>query len=131
MSDAPRAEPKWLTLRQVVSIQEELISRFGGQGGLRDRGLLLARPKQKWRYEDTPTLAELAAAYAFGICKNHPFYDGNKRAGATAVAAFLYLNGHVFQADEAELVSVMEGVAAGEITEAQVAVWIHEGMTAR
>lgn len=121
--------PQWLTAQQVIRFHAELIDRFGGTGDLRDRALLesaLARPKHKARFEQNPTLPELAAAYGYGLVKNHPFHDGNKRTGATAIAVFLYLNDVHFEANEAELATIIERLADGRISESELATWIRQ-----
>ena len=83
----------------------------------------IERPINKWRYE-AASFAELAAAYGFGIVRNHPFMDGNKRAGFMAMLAFLILNGRAFAPDPAEATAVIMALAAGEIGEAELAHWI-------
>ena len=83
-------EPRWISLEVILAVQDELLARFGGLAGLRDEGLLesaLNRPQHLFAYE-TPSLFDLAAAYALGIVKNHPFLDGNKRAGFMAAYIF-------------------------------------------
>lgn len=119
-------EPEWLTEQLVTSLHGELLAEHGGATGLRDEGLLasaLARPRKKHNYEN-PSLIELAAAYAYGICSNHPFVDGNKRVALAAVDVFLILNGRELVAPEAEAVVMIRDLAAGEIGEAEIADWI-------
>ena len=104
----------------------ELIAEFGGPSGLRDRGLLesaAARPKHLASYED-PSPFELAAAYAFGVARNHPFVDGNKRAALVAAFTFLELNGWEVHAEEAAAVLVFVDLAAGKLGERQLALWL-------
>lgn len=123
---AREEEPRWLTARQVIAFHHMLIGEHGGQHGLRDRGLLesaLDRPRNKYHYEKA-SLWELAAAYAYGLVKNHAFHDGNKRVAATAIAVFLALNGARFKADESELVLTIEGLAGGRVEEDTLASWI-------
>lgn len=94
--------------------------------GVRDDGLLesaLNRPRQKWHYDNEIDIAVLAAAYTFGIAKNHGFVDGNKRAAFMTAYSFLGMNGHEFDADETDVVATIERVAAGQVTEAELAVW--------
>lgn len=125
---AREEEPRWLTIRQVIAFHHMLIDEHGGQHGLRDRGLLesaLDRPRNKYHYE-SPSLWELAAAYAYGLVKNHAFHDGNKRVAATAIAVFLALNGARFKVDESELVLMIEGLAKGRVEEETLAGWIKE-----
>ncbi|NJK91427.1 MAG: type II toxin-antitoxin system death-on-curing family toxin [Blastochloris sp.] len=119
-------EPCWVDERDCHAFHAMMLDRFGGMAGVRDEGLLssaLSRPKQLFNYGQ-PTLFELAAAYATGIVKNHPFLDGNKRAGFMAAALFLELNGEHFQADEIEVVERTLALAAGAIEEADYAAWL-------
>ena len=125
MSD--RVAPLWLTEVQVTMLHAEALSLFGGSPGIRDIGLLqsaLGRPQHLWSYDEAATLFDLAAAYGFGIAKNHAFVDGNKRAALLAVRAFLFRNGVRFVPEEAETVKVMEGVAGGTVTEEAFSEWI-------
>ncbi len=120
------SEPLWLAIDAVRAIHQELIAEYGGSPGIRDVGLLesaFARPRQLLAYGD-PGLFELAAAYAFGIVRNHPFVDGNKRTGMMAAYVFLRINGYRLEASEAEAVVVFQDLAAGEIDEAVLAKWI-------
>ena len=126
MNRLEEEEPAWLSSETVLAFHMEVSARYGGSSGIRDEGLLvsaLGRPKNLLHYEQA-TLVELAAAYAAGIVKNHPFVDGNKRTGATAMAAFLYLNDVIVEADEIELVRVIEGLAAGLVPQSQLAQWL-------
>jgi death-on-curing protein len=119
-------EPIWIYQAVLLAIHEELLARFGGLSGIRDEGLLqsaLNRPLQRFHYE-APTLFELAASYAFGIVKNHPFLDGNKRTGFMAAYTFLGINGFRFQAPEEAVVLETLALAAGQSTEAEFAVWL-------
>lgn len=119
-------EPVWVPAEAVLAIQEELLSRFGGLSGLRDEGLLdsaLNRPKQVFHY-GLPTLFDLAAEYALGIVKNHPFLDGNKRAEFMAAYTFLGVNGYDLNATEADAVVQTLALASGEITQQEYAVWL-------
>ncbi len=121
------SEPVWLTTGIILTIQESLLARFGGLAGVRDAGLLesaFARPQQLFAY-GKPTLAELAAAYALGIAKNHPFLDGNKRAAFMAAYTFLGANGVELNASEEEAVSYTLGLAASAVTESEYADWLH------
>lgn len=105
-----------------------MLARFGGLAGIRDRGLLesaLNRPKHLFAYGH-PDLFELAASYAAGIIKNHPFLDGNKRAGFLAAALFLEVNNMQFTAPEEEVVVFTVGFAAGKIRERQYAAWLRK-----
>jgi len=120
-------EPRWLTFSVVLALHADQISQHGGSGGLRDRGLLesaLQRPRNRLRYEPVSDLAELAAAYGFGIARNHPFIDGNKRVHFQAMYVFLGLNGLRIEVREEEVVSVMLSVASGDTDELQLASWL-------
>ena len=111
----------------IGAIHLDQIREHGGLPGLRDSDLLesaLARPQQRWNFKPTADAAELAAAYGFGIVKNHPFQDGNKRVGFLVMVVFLGLNGFSFQATQESVVSTIYGLAAGEITEDDLASWI-------
>jgi len=119
-------EPIWVDKADAQSFHEEMLVRFGGLPGVRDEGLLesaLHRPRQLLGYGQ-PDLFDLAAAYASGIVRNHPFLDGNKRAGFTAAALFLEINGHSFQASEEDVVLQTFGLAAGKITAKAYARWL-------
>ena len=116
----------WLSLAVLNSVHDEQLAEHGGAAGVRDVGLFesaLARPQHLVAYGN-PTVAELAAAYGYGIARNHPFIDGNKRTAFVAVELFLMLNGHELAAGDADCVLTMLGVAAGTIDEAQFASWI-------
>ncbi len=120
------SEPNWVTRDVILATQEQLLSRFGGLAGIRDDGLLesaLGRPLQLFTYSN-PSIFELAASYAAGIVKNHPFLDGNKRAGFMAAYTFLGINGWELEAPEEEVVLQTLGLAAGEISEEDYARWL-------
>lgn len=115
----------WLERRDVEAFHATQIAEFGGLAGLRDAGALesaLARPLNRVAY-GKPSLFELAAAYAFGIARNHPFVDGNKRTAFVASAVFLEINGRSFRASEEDVVVTFLALAAGEMTEARLAKW--------
>ncbi len=119
-------EPRWIPTKVILAVQDELLARFGGLAGLRDEGLLesaLNRPQQIFAYE-TPTLFDLAAAYALGIVKNHPFLDGNKRAGFMAAYIFLGANGYGLIAPEEDALLQTLALAAGELDQNGYAVWL-------
>ena len=121
-------EPVWIDVDDCLSFHQTMLDRFGGLAGVRDEGLLesaLNRPRQMFAYGQ-PSLFEMAAAYAGGIVRNHPFFDGNKRAGFVAAALFLEVNQLHFQASEEMVVLQTLGLAAGEVTEAAYAVWLEE-----
>lgn len=112
----------------VLALQERLLAEFGGLSGLRDEGMLdsaLARPQQLMAYGQ-PSIFELAAAYAFGLVRNHPFLDGNKRIGFTTAVVFLELNGHRFSAMEADATIKTMALAARDLDEAGYAKWLKE-----
>ncbi len=118
--------PQWVLRETVLALQERLLAEFGGLGGVRDTGLLdsaLARPRQLLAY-GKPGLFELAAAYAFGLVRNHPFVDGNKRIGFTTAILFLELNGHRFEASEAAATLQTLALAARDLDEAGYAAWL-------
>jgi death-on-curing protein len=126
-------EPKWVTYDQVVAIHSRQLRRFGGAPGLRDDGMLrsaLERPVNKWQYEqadlDASDLATLAAAYAFGLAKNHAFVDGNKRAAFMTMVVFLRKNDVRFAPDQAHATAMMISLAAGEVSEQSLARWIRD-----
>lgn len=122
-------EPIWLSREIVTALQGDQIREHGGQLGLRDEGLLdsaLYRARQRWTYEPDSDLASLTACYGFGLTKNHPFLDGNKRIGFVAMNVFLILNGFEIEAAEPEVVLVMLGVADGSIKETELATWIRK-----
>ena len=138
MTDTPQTErtdePVWLTSTQVRMLHAESRALFGGASGIRDEGLLesaLGRPRHLWAYGDEVTVFDLAAAYAFGIAKNHAFVDGNKRTAVLALRAFLFRNGYGFEPDPVELVTVMEGVASGRVDEILLAEWARENAAPR
>jgi len=120
--------PKWLTYEQVIAIHSRQLRRFGGAPGLRDEGLLrsaLERPVNKWQYEQAD-LAILAAAYAFGLAKNHAFVDGNKRIAFMSLMAFLRKNGVRFAPEQAHATAIILALAAGEVSEESLTRWIRD-----
>jgi death-on-curing protein len=122
------SEPRWLDTAIVLDVHAEQLALFGGGDGIRDLGLLesaLARPLNKFAYGET-SLAVLAAAYAFGIARNHPFVDGNKRAAFASIIVFLGLNGIDFDVPPQEATAMILGLAGGEIDEDGLTHWITE-----
>lgn len=118
--------PGWVLRETVMALHEQLLAEFGGAPGLRDEALLasaMARPGQLHAY-GTPTRFDLAASYAFGLVKNHPFVDGNKRIGFTTAVLFLELNGVRFEAPEVEAIVQTLALAAGDLDEAAYAAWM-------
>src|SRR5207248_6048240 len=121
-------EPRWITYDQVIAIHSRQLRRFGGAPGLRDDGLLrsaIERPADKWPYEQVE-LPELAAAYAFGLAKNHAFVDGNKRIAFMTMMTFLRKNGVRFAPDQAHVTAIILSLAAGEVSEESLARWIRD-----
>jgi death on curing protein len=125
-------EPRWLALDEVLVIHERQLARFGGADGIRDTGALesgLSRPRNKWAYEQAD-LVELAAAYAFGLARNHPFVDGNKRVAFIAMMAFLRLNGVPFRPPQEDATVLMLELAAGRVSEDGLGRWIRDNLPA-
>lgn len=121
-------EPVWIERDECIAFHNSLLARFGGPDGLRDSNMLdsaLDRPRQLFHY-DKPDLFDMAAAYAFGIVKNHPFIDGNKRSALMAAALFMETNGYEFSGSEEQAVIHTLGLAAGEIREDQYAQWLRD-----
>lgn len=120
-------EPLWMDTADAVIAHDLELAAHGGSTGIRDQGLLesaLARPKNIWAYaEAPPSLPRLAAAYAFGISSNHPFLDGNKRTALVVSFAFLDVNGLEVTASQEDAFLTILGLAAGEISEGQLATW--------
>jgi death-on-curing protein len=126
-------EPHWLDKPIILAIQNQLLARFGGLEGIRDEGLLdsaLNRPLQLFHYGE-PSLFDLAATYAHGIVKNHPFLDGNKRAGFMAAYTFLGVNGQRLEAPEEFAVLQTLALAAGEISAEDYAAWLADSCSPR
>ena len=120
--------PEWLELGLVVAIHDEQLAIHGGLSGLRDLAMLesaLDRPRNKWAYENAG-LPELAAAYGYGIAKNHPFVDGNKRTSLLAIYTFLGINGIDFIVSEADAAAMIFALAAGEVSEESLTRWIRD-----
>lgn len=118
--------PLWIELEVALAIRDEQLAEHGGQPGVRDRGLLesaMARPQNQFAYGEH-SFARLAASYAFGISRNHPFLDGNKRTSLVVAELFLALNGSELTATDAECVTTFIRLAAGDLTEEQLADWI-------
>lgn len=123
--------PTWVPLAAVLAIHDRQITRHGGASGLRDRALLemgCARAMNLAAYSDIG-LAEIAAAYAFGISKAHAFVDGNKRTAFVTALTFLRLNGYSFRPSPMKGVKMMEDLASGRVSEADFAEWLSRGMT--
>jgi death-on-curing protein len=111
----------------VDAIHFDQLREHGGLPGIRDENVLesaLARPQQQWHYAEGPDVADLAAAYGFGLVKNHPYRDGNKRVGFLAIATFLGMNGYDLKATDAEVVTEILALADGRVSEDDLADWI-------
>jgi death-on-curing protein len=119
-------EPYWLSREECLALHEMMLSQYGGSKGLRDNNMLesaLAKPQQLFAY-GKPTMSDLAASHVFGVVKNHPFIDGNKRTGFMLGAGFLERNGWEFRANEAEAAVRALALAAGELSEKEFAAWL-------
>lgn len=122
-----RRQSVWMERVVLDAIHFDLIRTHGGLPGLRDENALestLARPRQRWTYVRKVDLPSLAAAYGYGLARNHPYRDGNKRVAFLAMYVFLGLNGRELAASEADVVETMLKLAAGGLTEAALARWI-------
>jgi death on curing protein len=121
-------DPIWINKELATAIHSRQLAEHGGADGVRDEGLLesaLARPRQQFAYEDpTPTVPALAAAYAYGIARNHAFIDGNKRTAAVVCETFLELNGFTLNASDVEMYPVFLALAEGSLTEAELVDWL-------
>ena len=129
-----REEPRWVSRAVVHAIHVDQIRQHGGSLGLRDEGLLdsaLERPRNRWRYDPGSDLARIAAAYGYGLARNHPFVDGNKRVAFQVMYVFLGLNGYRIEAAEPDVVRLVLGVAAGSIEEEPLAEWLRDHIHAR
>jgi death-on-curing protein len=118
------AEPHWLSRLVVDAIHNDQMREHGGLPGVRDENALesaLARAAQKWHYADHVDIAALAAAYGFGLVKNHPYRDGNKRIGFLALVTFLGINGYDFDATDAEVIAEILALADGRLSEEALA----------
>ena len=123
---------RWLNTREALAIHARQIAEHGGSDGVRDMGLLesaLARPQNLHAYEADSDIPSLAAAYAFGIAKNHPFLDGNKRTAYVAMRTFLILNGIEFKASAEDKYLTFINLAAGDLSESELAEWIRHRLT--
>ncbi|MDB5593413.1 MAG: type toxin-antitoxin system death-on-curing family toxin [Hyphomicrobiales bacterium] len=126
------SEPVWLTEALMIDIHAEQLALFGGPAGLRDAGLLssaLHRDQNKYAYGEED-LAALAAAYTFGLAKNHPFIDGNKRAAFAAMIVFLGLNGIDFIVPETHATAMILEVASGNVAEEGLTRWLRDNWPA-
>ena len=122
-----RPEPRWLGRLAIDEAHFRQIREHGGAHGVRDENALesaLARPRQRWPYASEAPLADLAAAYAFGLIRDHPYVDGNKRIALVAMVAFLDRDGTELTASNGEALSAMLAVAAGDMAEGELAEWV-------
>jgi len=127
-----RRQPVWLGRIVVDAAHTDQVREHGGLAGVRDENILesaLARPHHKWLYENDADLATLAAAYGFGLVKNHPYLDGNKRIGFLAMVTFLEVNGHDFDASDSDVLTMMLALADGRVSERQLADWLRQHTT--
>jgi death-on-curing protein len=127
-----KRQPRWIDTRALLQLHDESLATFGGASGVRDEGLLdsaLARPLNQWLYDKSLDLAALAAAYGFGIARNHPFVDGNKRMGLLSIGLSLSINGKRLHANQIDAIHVILGLAAGTLEESELAEWIRKHAT--
>ena len=128
------SELRWISKTAIVLLHAESLAEHGGMEGVRDAGLLesaLSRPRNLHAYDGVDDIATLAAAYGFGVARNHPFNDGNKRAAFLAIGIFLARNGHGFYAGKVDSIVKILGLAAGELAEDELASWVREYMDSR
>lgn len=121
-------EPVWLDVDEVIDMHAEQLAVFGGPEGIRDRGLLesaVLRPVNQWHYGETD-MAALAAAYAYGLARNHAFVDGNKRIAFQAMMVFLRVNDIGFAPDPGQATEIILSLAAGEVSEESLTRWIRD-----
>jgi len=124
-----RVEPVWLDAELALAVHDRQLAEHGGGEGIRDQALLesaLARPVNQWAYGKVRDLAALAAAYAFGIARNHPFVDGNKRTAWVFARLFLALNALALRFAPEDAIRAMLALAAGELSEEELADWFRE-----
>ena len=122
-------EPVWVLPEIVIAVHHMLIAEHGGLHGMRDETLLdsaLNRPRHLFSYNMKVSLFDLAASYCYGMSKNHPFVDGNKRVSLTIAAVFLELNGYSLTAPEPEAVIMIERLAAGKLVEEDLSRWFRD-----
>lgn len=123
----------WITVEEAIALHNKIIERFGGSSGILDNGLLdsaLARPQNLACYSSDASIFELAAAYGFGLTKNHCFVDGNKRTAFVVMTVFLLRNGYELVVPEPEAVSVMVSLAKSELSQEELATWIFSNILA-
>ena len=123
------SEPRWLPKSLVLAMHRSLMQQYGGLYGIRDETLLesaLAKPEQRFAYEESADIFDFAASLGFGLAKNHPFTDGNKRIAFAAMGVFLQLNGLEITATEMEAVATIMTLAEGSLSEQQLAAWLRQ-----
>ena len=121
-----RSEPRWIDETVILAVHDRQLGEHGGPAGVRDAGALasaLARPVNQWHY-GTDDACALAAAYAFGIARNHPFVDGNKRTAWIAARLFLRLNGYKLTFAERDALFTVLALASGDLAEDELADWL-------
>ena len=131
---APSAEPRWVDRIVVDAVHLDLVREHGGLHGTRDEDALesaLARPRRRWEYDEDSDLTAMAAAYGFGLARDLPYDDGNKRIAFVVMGVFLGLNGSRLRAHEEEVVAVMLELAAGTLSEDALAQWVRTHSAAR
>jgi death-on-curing protein len=129
-----RREPVWVDRVVVDAVHLDMLRTHGGLRGIRDENALesaLARPRHRHAYARRADLAALAASYGFGLARNHPYRDGNKRTAFLVMVVFLGLNGRDLEASEAEVVTMMLQLSAGELSEAALAMWLRDHLRSR
>jgi death-on-curing protein len=126
-------QPHWLAKADIIELHDYVLARTGGPPGLRDDGLLesaLARSSNRWSYDGARDIRDLAAAYAIGLAKNHPFVDSNKRAAFLGMGLFLELNGWRLTASDDDAITTFYAAAAGEVDEQTLTAWIRDNSAA-
>lgn len=122
-------EPRWIDRRAILLLHSASLAEYGGLAGIRDEGLLdsaLNRPQNRFAYESKSDIFALAAAYGFGLAKNHAFHDGNKRTAFLAIGLFLSLNGYKLVVEQVNAIRTMLSLADGHLEEGALADWIRE-----
>jgi len=122
-----RAKPRWISKKALLLLHEESLAEFGGARGIADEGLLdsaLARPHNTYAYKPESTIADLAASCAYGLARDHPFVDGNKRAAFLSIGVFLAINGYRLVADQLDAIQMIFAVAGGHVDERGLAAWV-------
>lgn len=129
-----RREPLWVDRVVVDAVHLDMLRTHGGLRGIRDENALesaLARPRHRYAYARRADLPALAASYGYGLARNHPYRDGNKRTAFLVMVVFLELSGRELKASETEVVTMMLKLSAGELSEAALAVWLRDHLSSR